>query len=89
EEPTAQQLLGDITSEHCPQMSSFPSGLPGLNPPFPSTGYFPYHRTEGELCTDPAGEPDRFFTETEDLENEEGGQGKEIGFWGLYSSCLI
>ncbi|KFU83918.1 hypothetical protein M959_09651, partial [Chaetura pelagica] len=88
EEPTAHQELGAITSEHRPSATSFPRGLPGLSQPLPSRGFFPYCRTEGELCTDPA-PGDRFFSRTEGLENQEGSQGEETGLWSLYSRCLI
>ncbi|KAK4814793.1 hypothetical protein QYF61_027238 [Mycteria americana] len=88
EEPRAHQVLRDSTSEHCLSRTSFPSGLPGLNQALPSVGYFPYYRTEGELCTGPA-LADRFFTGIEDLENKEGGQGGETGIWSLGSSCMV
>ncbi|KFV07383.1 hypothetical protein N340_09426, partial [Tauraco erythrolophus] len=88
EEPTAHQLLRDCTSGCCLSMTSFPSGLPGLNQPFPFGGFFPYYRTEGELCTPPA-MSDRFFTGIERLENEEGGQGGERGIWSFGTSCLV
>ncbi|KFW66169.1 hypothetical protein AS28_08186, partial [Pygoscelis adeliae] len=88
EDPTAHQFLRDSTSEHCPSTMAFPSGLPGLNQPFPFGGYFPYYRTEGELCTGPA-LGDRFFTGIEGLENKEGGQGGETGIWSLGASCLV
>ncbi|KFW95274.1 hypothetical protein N336_10275, partial [Phalacrocorax carbo] len=87
EEPTAHQLLRDSTSEHCPSTTSFPS-RPSLNQPLPSGGYFPYYRTEGELCTGPA-LGDRFFTRTESLENKEEGQGGETGIWSLVASCEV
>ncbi|KFO13216.1 hypothetical protein N312_01904, partial [Balearica regulorum gibbericeps] len=83
EEPTAHQLLRASTSEHCPSTISLPNGLP-----FPSGGYFPYYRTEGELCTGPA-QGGRFFTRIEGLENKEGGQGGETEFWSLNASCLV
>ncbi|KFZ61411.1 hypothetical protein N321_14289, partial [Antrostomus carolinensis] len=86
EEPRAHQLLS--TSEHSPSMTTFPRGLPGLNQHFLSIGYFPYYRTEGELCTDPI-LGDRFFTGIEDLENKEGGQGGEAGIWSLSARCLV
>ncbi|KFV50249.1 hypothetical protein N328_12390, partial [Gavia stellata] len=88
EEPTAHQLLRDSTSEHRPPTISFPSGLPGRNQPFPSGGYFPYYRTEAELCAGPA-LGDRFFTGIEGLENKEGGQGGEPDTWSLRASCLM
>ncbi|KFQ96367.1 hypothetical protein Y956_06225, partial [Nipponia nippon] len=88
EEPTVCQVLRDSTSEHRLSMTSLPSGLPGLNQPFPSGGYFPYYRTEGELCTAPA-LCDRFFTGTEGLENKEGEQEGETGSWSLGASCVV
>ncbi|KFQ56318.1 hypothetical protein N333_01704, partial [Nestor notabilis] len=88
EEPPAQQLLRGSTTARCLSTSYFLSGLPGLNQPFPSSGYFPYYRTEGELCTDPVLE-DRSFTRMKALEKKEGGQGGEIGIWSLRSSCLV
>ncbi|KFQ52099.1 hypothetical protein N334_02648, partial [Pelecanus crispus] len=90
EESTAHQLLRDSTSEHCPSTISFPSGLPGLLPdqPLPSNGYFPYYRTEGELCTG-AALGDRFFTGIEGLENKEGGQEGGTGIWSLGANCVV
>ncbi|KFV56961.1 hypothetical protein N341_00648, partial [Tyto alba] len=88
EEPPAHQLLRDNTSEQCLSLTSFPSELPGLNQPLPSSGYFPHYRTEGELCTGPA-LGDRFVTGREGLENKEGGQGRETGIWNLRASCLV
>ncbi|KFR06843.1 hypothetical protein N306_11917, partial [Opisthocomus hoazin] len=88
EEPAAHQPLRDSTSEHSPSTISFPTGLPGLNQPFSSGGYFPYYRTEAVLCTGPA-LGDRFFTGTAGLENEEEGQGGETGTWSLRDSCLV
>ncbi|XP_037253340.1 uncharacterized protein LOC119152314 [Falco rusticolus] len=88
EEPPAHQLLRDSTSEHCLVTTSFPSGLPGPNQPCPSSGYLPYYRTEGGLCTGPA-LGDRFFTGTEGWENKEGGQREETTIWSLSASCLM
>ncbi|KGL86996.1 hypothetical protein N301_09276, partial [Charadrius vociferus] len=89
EEPPGHQLLRDSTSEHCPSTITFLSGLLGLNQPFPSGGHFPYYRSEGELCPDPA-LGDGFFTGTEGLENTEGGQGEEeMGIWSLCASCTV
>lgn len=88
EEPTNLQLLRVNTLERCLSTISFPSGLTGLNQPFPSEGYFPYYRTEGELCIDPA-LGDRFFTRREGLENKEEGQEEEPGIWSLSGSCLV
>lgn len=88
EEPPAQPLLRDSTTAHCLSTSYFPSGQPGLNQLFPSSGYFLYYRTEGELCTDPVLEG-RFFTAMEALKNKEEGQGGETGIWSLSSSCLV
>lgn len=87
EELPAHQLPRD-TSERCLSKISFSSGLPGLSQPFPSSGYVPYYRTEGELCIGPA-LGHRFFTRIEGLENKEGGQGEETGTWSLCSSCLV
>ncbi|KFQ19952.1 hypothetical protein N332_08027, partial [Mesitornis unicolor] len=86
-EPTAHQPLRGSTSEHCLSMT-FLSGLPGLNQFFPSSGYFPYSRTEGELCTVPA-PGDRFLLKTEDSENEEGGQVEETDIKSLCPRCLV
>ncbi|XP_062494048.1 uncharacterized protein LOC134173730 [Pezoporus occidentalis] len=88
EEPPAQPLLRDSITAHCLSTSYFPSGLPALNQLFPSSGYFPYYRTEGELCTDPVLEG-RFFIGMEALKNKEAGQGGETGIWSLSSSCLV
>ncbi|KFQ69306.1 hypothetical protein N335_02324, partial [Phaethon lepturus] len=88
EDPTAHQLLSNSTLEHCLSMTSSPSGLPGLNQPFPSSGYFPFYRTVGELHTGPA-MGDRFFTGIEGLENKEGGRGGETGTWSFGASCLV
>ncbi|KFO83489.1 hypothetical protein N320_10239, partial [Buceros rhinoceros silvestris] len=88
EEPPAHQLLRDTTSEHCLSTISFSSGLPGLNQPFPSSGYVPYYTTEGVLCIGPA-LGHRFFTGIEGLENKEGGQGEETDTWSLCGSCLV
>ncbi|XP_061313024.1 uncharacterized protein LOC133271159 isoform X2 [Pezoporus flaviventris] len=88
EEPPAQPLLRDSITAHCLSTSYFPSGLPALNQLFPSSGYFPYYRTEGELCTDPLLEG-RFFIGMEALKNKEAGQGGEIGIWSLSSRCLV
>ncbi|KFQ06373.1 hypothetical protein N329_04038, partial [Haliaeetus albicilla] len=88
EEPPDLQLLRVNTFEHCLSTISFPSGLTGLNQPFPSDGYFPCYRTEGKLCIGPA-LGGRFFTSREGLENKEGGQEEEPGIWSLSGSCLV
>ncbi|KFQ88028.1 hypothetical protein N337_02994, partial [Phoenicopterus ruber ruber] len=88
EEPPALQLPRGSTSDRCLSTTSFPSRLPGLNRPFPSGGYLPCYRTEGELCVGPA-LGDTFFTRIEGLENKEGGQGGETGIWSLGASCLV
>ncbi|KAJ7421962.1 hypothetical protein WISP_39880 [Willisornis vidua] len=54
EKPPPHQLLRATTSELSLPMTSLPRGLPRLNQPLPCCGYFPYYRTEGEICTGPA-----------------------------------
>ncbi|XP_061207974.1 uncharacterized protein LOC133211548 isoform X1 [Neopsephotus bourkii] len=88
EEPPAQPLLTDITTAHCLPTSYFPSRLPGPNQLFPSSGYFPYYETEGELCTDPVLEG-RFFVGMKALKNKEAGQGGETDIWSVSSRCLV
>ncbi|KFP81611.1 hypothetical protein N311_10553, partial [Apaloderma vittatum] len=85
EEPPAHQLLGDPTSEHSLSVISCPSALPGLNQPFSSSGYYPYYRAEGKLCTDPT----LGVSGTEGWENKERDQGEETKFWHLGAGCLV
>ncbi|XP_071879389.1 uncharacterized protein [Anas platyrhynchos] len=87
-EPTSHELLRDRASEKCLPATSFPSWLLGLHQPFSCGGYFPYYRTEGELCISPA-LCDRFLTRIEMLENEEGGQEGETRIWNFGASCLV
>ncbi|KAL2299422.1 hypothetical protein Nmel_014078 [Mimus melanotis] len=88
EEPPAQELLGASSSALCLPMASFPSGLPLLDQHPPCTGYFPYYRTEGGICT---GSLQRkgSFTRTEGLETKEGGQRGGSSVWNLRGSCLV
>lgn len=87
-EPTSHEFLRDGASEKCLPATSFPSWLLGLHQPFSCGGYFPYYRTEGELCISPA-LCDRFLTRIEMLENEEGGQEGETRIWNFGASCLV
>ncbi|KFW79002.1 hypothetical protein N305_11410, partial [Manacus vitellinus] len=83
----SQQLPSEAsTSELCPPSS--PSRLPPLSQPLPPSGYFPYYRTEGEICTGPA-HGNGAFTGTEGLETKEGRQRGGAGIWSLGASCLV
>lgn len=87
-EPRVHHLLRDRTFGHCSSTISFSSGLPGLNQPFPSTGYFPYYRTEEELCPGPV-LGDRFFPGIGGLVNKDGEERGETDIWSLSSNCLL
>nr|XP_021144943.1 uncharacterized protein LOC110359646 isoform X2 [Columba livia] len=87
-QPRVHHLLRDRTFGHCSSTISFSSGLPGLNQPFPSTGYFPYYRTEEELCPSPV-LGDRFFHGIGGLVNKDGEERGETDIWSLSSNCLL
>ncbi|KFO58293.1 hypothetical protein N302_12386, partial [Corvus brachyrhynchos] len=86
EEPPAQQLLGASSSALCLPLASLPSELPHLNQPLPSSGYFPYYRTEAGIGPAPR---KGSFTRTEGLETKEGGQRGGPNVWNLCGSCLV
>ncbi|XP_027499555.1 putative protein FAM47C [Corapipo altera] len=84
--PSQQLPSGASSSELCPPSS--PSRLPPLSQPRPPSGYFPYYRTEGEICTGPA-HGNGTFTGTEGPETKEGRQRGGAGFWSLSASCSV
>lgn len=88
EEPPAQELLGGSSSALCLPTASLPRGLPHLSQPPPCSGYFPYYRTEGGICTGPS-ERKGSFTRVEVLETREGGQRRGSSVWNLRESCLM
>ncbi|XP_053847298.1 uncharacterized protein LOC128814975 isoform X1 [Vidua macroura] len=88
EKPPAQELLGASSSAlHLP-VPSFPSRLPHLKQPPPCSGYFPYYRTEGGICTGPLQRTES-FTGIEGLETKGGGQRGGSSIWNLRDSCLV
>lgn len=88
EEPPAQELLGASSSALCLPTASLPRGLPHLSQPPPCSGYFPYYRTEGGICTGPL-QREGSFTRVEGLETRERGQRRGSGVWNLRESCLV
>nr|XP_030140031.3 uncharacterized protein LOC115497130 isoform X2 [Taeniopygia guttata]XP_030140032.3 uncharacterized protein LOC115497130 isoform X2 [Taeniopygia guttata] len=88
EEPPAQELLGAGSSALQLPAPSFPSRLPELEQPPPCSGYFPYYRTEGGICTGPLQRAES-LTRTEGLEAKEGGQRGGSSIWNLHGNCLV
>ncbi|KFP80542.1 hypothetical protein N310_13592, partial [Acanthisitta chloris] len=86
-EPPAHQLLRASSPEHCLPVLSFPSSLPCLDQVLPSSGYLPYYRTEGEICTGPA-QWNGSLTGI-DLETKEGYQRGGTDIWSLGVRCLM
>ncbi|OWK60340.1 hypothetical protein RLOC_00007969 [Lonchura striata] len=88
EEPPAQELLGASSPAlHLP-VPSFPSRLPELRQTPPCSGYFPYYRTEGCICTGPLPRTES-LTRMESLETKEGGQREGSSIWNLHGNCLV